>query len=185
MGTHPPKDRIPALEACAEDLRTLAAKMRKEKAIGIYVGTVLDNICALELVIKYGSYGGKVPYPVSEPSLSVFKKHGIEDFIHPPWQPRHRPSKIEPLTTPLSTPRPKKKYSFTEKLDHWIKLIEDRPTLSLTGVTRAELRKALPVYRSDKGLVYWKKFMREEGGYRYWLESDDVVGLALVVERLR
>lgn len=87
-----PKDPeiIKAINACLEDLHLLAKKMKKEKAISIYIGCVKDNINSLELVRDYGSFGGKCPWPINEPSLSVFKQHGLEGLIHPPWTPKHR-----------------------------------------------------------------------------------------------
>lgn len=83
-------ETLKAIEACLEGLRGLVKKMKKEKALPIYIGCVKDNIIALQNVRDWGSYGGKCPWPVSEPSLSVFKEHGLEGLIHDPWEPRHR-----------------------------------------------------------------------------------------------
>ena len=82
---------IKAINNCIRELKDTAKAARKDKSLnGIEIGCVLDNVCALEMVRDWGAYGGKVPYPVSEPSHSVFVKHGIESLIHPPWTPRHR-----------------------------------------------------------------------------------------------
>lgn len=78
------------IDACLADLRKLAVTRRKEGATGIEVGCIKDNIQMLEDVRDYGAFGGKVPYPVNEPSLSIFKAHNLEDYIHPPWQRRNR-----------------------------------------------------------------------------------------------
>lgn len=79
---------IKRINACLNDLRALVKKMKKEKAIGVYIGCVKDNINSLELVRDYGSFGGKCPWPIGEPSLSVFKKHDLEGLIHDPWPSR-------------------------------------------------------------------------------------------------
>lgn len=81
---------IASINACIDDLNQMAKDMRDKGDAGTFIGIVLDNVCALEMVRDWGAYGGKVPSPVSEPSHSLFKKHGIESLIHASWKPRHR-----------------------------------------------------------------------------------------------
>ncbi len=91
MSTKPTDPEVlRAIDACLAELRLLVVKLKKSGAISIHIGCVKDNISSLELVRDYGSYGGKVPYPVKDPSLSVFRAHGLEDLIHPAPPSRNR-----------------------------------------------------------------------------------------------
>lgn len=181
----PAPERLPAIEACILDLQAKAKELRKKKQ-NRDAGCVIDNIVSLEEVVKWGSHGGKVPYPVSEPSLSIFKKHGIDDLIHAPWKPRHRP-RIPPMARKPAKDEPRKsrKATFIQKLDHWSRQMQDHEKLTLEGVTRSELRKAIPIYRQEVGLHHWAAYMRENGAYPYALREADIVGLGHVVEELR
>lgn len=73
-----------------EDLEALLKKMRKAKDIGMHISSVNATKIALELVLKYGSNGGKVPSPIRDEARVVFRAHQIEELIHPAWTPRHR-----------------------------------------------------------------------------------------------
>lgn len=81
---------LQSIEACIADLFLLIKTMKKEKALSIKIGCVKDQIMALELVRDWGAHGGKVPWPVTEPGLTVFRKHNLEKLIHEPWEPKHR-----------------------------------------------------------------------------------------------
>lgn len=73
-------------EACLESLRRLlSAELKRGKMDGVDLGKIKDNISSLELVLKFASFGGKIPWPVSEPSLSCFRENKVEHLIHPPW----------------------------------------------------------------------------------------------------
>lgn len=72
-------------EACLASLRTLLKTEKKRGAFGPDLSCIKGHIASLEGVLKYASFGGKVPWPVSEPSLSCFRKHDIEHLIHDPW----------------------------------------------------------------------------------------------------
>lgn len=181
----PAAERIPAIEACIADLQKVAKQLRKQKQ-NRDAGCVIDNIVSLEEVVKWGSHGGKVPYPVSEPSLSVFKKHGIEDLIHAPWKPRHRASRpLSGYEPKPAKPKKSRKATFVQKLDHWARQIGDHERLEVADVTRSELRKALPVYRSEVGLHHWTASMRKDGSYPYALQDNDIVGLGRVIQEMR
>lgn len=78
------------INSCISDLKNLLVDLKKSKALSQELGKVKDNITSLELLRDYGSYGGKVPWPVSEPSLSLFKSNEISDLIHEPWKPKSR-----------------------------------------------------------------------------------------------
>jgi len=188
MSTKPPVERLPAIEAALADLLQMAKDMRKHKEVSTLIGIVMDNHCALDLVRIYGSYGGKVPWPVSEPSHSVFVKHGIEDLIHPPWKPRHRkmlrPSLgpgVVPGTQITGSVKKMKNMSFNDKLDAWAKQINESVTSPLTDVTRKEVRAAFAAHKADKGEVYIGQFFRRRGKLRVYIDSDDRTALSHLI----
>lgn len=99
--------RVPKL---MDDLSEVAALMRKVMAkkatlddfpadvrealgdktsfTGVDVGCVLDNVAALEMIVKFGAYGGRVS-TVTGVSRVLYVRHGLENMILD-YQPKLR-----------------------------------------------------------------------------------------------
>lgn len=182
----PTADRIPAINACLADLRTLAKLLAKQK-LSRDRGNVTDDICMLELVRDYGSYGGKVAYPVNEPSFSVFEKHGIADLIHskPPRKQRHVPKRTDIVARPTTSPRKRRVRTHAQTMNHWMRLINENHTIKLGDVSEVEVEAAMLDYKKFKDAEhpdYWANLMLEESGaLRYFPDSDDISGLAFQI----
>lgn len=92
MGAKPSADRLPALNACIEDLRGEQKRLQKAQQPRD-AGSVRDAITMLGDIIEYGVHGGKLPSAVNPYTRAILEKHGLLDFIHPPF-PRREPPKF-------------------------------------------------------------------------------------------
>lgn len=95
VSNKPPADRLPALLACIEDLKVERKRLAKAQQPRD-AGSVRDNITMLGDIIEYGVHGGKLPSAVNQYTRDIMKKHGVDDFIHPPFERRPLPTSLLP-----------------------------------------------------------------------------------------
>lgn len=79
-------DEIRRIKLAIKRMRSTARDMRKDPIVSsIAVGMVLDDATALELVLTWGSYGGKMPYPITPQAREIIDLLELGDRVHPAY----------------------------------------------------------------------------------------------------